>query len=116
VVQGCDVVVNAAAWTAVDAAEAKEPAAFAVNAVGARNVALAAREADARSAGYAGDPNVPMGVLVGAIVEMKRWWRFWTCEVVGLAEAMTVGSDQWSPRMLLPSAEQVLQMSTWAVV
>jgi dTDP-4-dehydrorhamnose reductase len=48
VVQGYDVVVNAAAWTAVDAAEAQEPAAFAVNAVGARNVALAAREAGAR--------------------------------------------------------------------
>jgi dTDP-4-dehydrorhamnose reductase len=45
---GYDVVVNAAAWTAVDAAEAQEPAAFAVNAVGARNVALAAREAGAR--------------------------------------------------------------------
>ena len=46
--EGYDVVVNAAAWTAVDAAEATEPAAFAVNAVGARNVALAAREAGAR--------------------------------------------------------------------
>ena len=46
--EGYDVVVNAAAWTAVDAAEAQEPAAFAVNAVGARNVALAAREAGAR--------------------------------------------------------------------
>jgi len=43
-----DVVVNAAAWTVVDAAEAQEPAAFAVNAVGARNVALAARQAGAR--------------------------------------------------------------------
>jgi dTDP-4-dehydrorhamnose reductase len=49
VVQGYDVVVNAAAWTVVDTAEAKEPAAFAVNAVGARNVALAAREAGART-------------------------------------------------------------------
>jgi len=29
------------------------------------------RSADARSAGYAGDPNVPMGVLVGTIGEMK---------------------------------------------
>jgi len=48
VVQGYDVVVHAAAWTTVDAAEAQEAAAFAVNAVGARNVALAAREAGAR--------------------------------------------------------------------
>jgi dTDP-4-dehydrorhamnose reductase len=48
-VRGHDVVVNAAAWTAVDAAEADEPGAFAVNALGARNVALAAREAGART-------------------------------------------------------------------
>lgn len=47
-IDGFDVVVNAAAWTAVDAAEADEAAAFAVNAVGAHNVALAARDAGAR--------------------------------------------------------------------
>jgi len=47
---------------------------------------------------------------------MKRWWRFWTWEVVGLAEAMTAGPDQRSPQILLPSAEQVLQTSTRAVV
>ena len=38
---GADVVVNAAAWTDVDGAEAHEAAAFAVNAVGAANVARA---------------------------------------------------------------------------
>lgn len=47
--RGHDVVVNAAAWTAVDAAEDDEAGAFAVNALGARNVALAAREAGART-------------------------------------------------------------------
>lgn len=47
-VAGADVVVNAAAYTAVDAAEDDEPAAFALNAVGARNVARAAREVGAR--------------------------------------------------------------------
>lgn len=45
---GADIVVNAAAYTAVDAAESDEAAAFGLNAVGARNVARAAREAGAR--------------------------------------------------------------------
>lgn len=47
-VQNVDVIVNCAAWTAVDAAEDSEAAAFAVNAVGAANLARAAREAGAR--------------------------------------------------------------------
>jgi dTDP-4-dehydrorhamnose reductase len=42
------VVVNCAAWTAVDDAETHEPGAFAINATGARNVALACAEAGAR--------------------------------------------------------------------
>lgn len=41
VVAGHDFVVNVAAWTAVDEAESHEPAAFAVNAVGAANLARA---------------------------------------------------------------------------
>src|SRR5665811_2157307 len=40
-VAGHDFVVNVAAWTAVDEAETQEPAAFAVNAVGAANLARA---------------------------------------------------------------------------
>lgn len=48
-VAGADAVVNLAAWTAVDAAEAEEPAAFAVNAVGAAHVARSARAAGARA-------------------------------------------------------------------
>ncbi len=47
-VAGHDVVVNCAAWTAVDAAEEREADAFAVNATGAANVARAARLAGSR--------------------------------------------------------------------
>lgn len=48
VVGGHDVVVNCAAFTGVDAAEAQEPDAFAVNAVGAANLARATRRHGAR--------------------------------------------------------------------
>jgi len=46
-VEGADVVVNAAAWTDVDGAESDEAGAFAVNAVGAANVARACAEVGA---------------------------------------------------------------------
>jgi dTDP-4-dehydrorhamnose reductase len=45
VLADADIVVNAAAWTAVDAAEAHERDAFAINAVGTANVARASRRA-----------------------------------------------------------------------
>lgn len=47
-VAGHDVIVNVAAFTAVDAAETAEATAFAVNAVGAANLALAATAAGAK--------------------------------------------------------------------
>ena len=47
-VRGHDVVVHCAAWTAVDDAETHEAQAFAVNAVGAANVARACAAAGAR--------------------------------------------------------------------
>lgn len=48
VAEGADVVVNCAAYTAVDQAESDEPAAFAVNAVGAANLATEASRVGAR--------------------------------------------------------------------
>lgn len=47
-VQGFDVVLNCAAYTAVDPAESDEATAFAVNAVGAASLAVACRDTDAR--------------------------------------------------------------------
>lgn len=43
-----DVVVNCAAWTAVDDAEEKEPAALAINGDGPKNVAIVCKEIDAK--------------------------------------------------------------------
>jgi dTDP-4-dehydrorhamnose reductase len=48
IVDGHDIVVNCAAWTAVDEAETREPEAFAVNAVGAQSLARAAAAHGAR--------------------------------------------------------------------
>lgn len=66
-VVGFDVVMNCAAWTAVDDAETQEGQAFTVNAVGAQNLAAAARAAGARlvqiSTDYvfSGDATEPYG-------------------------------------------------------
>ena len=66
-VAGFDVVVNCAAWTAVDDAEEAEPLAFDVNAVGAAHLARATKLAGARliqvSTDYvfSGDANHPYG-------------------------------------------------------
>ncbi|EAP96897.1 dTDP-4-dehydrorhamnose reductase [Janibacter sp. HTCC2649] len=67
-VEGHDVVANLAAWTAVDDAESHEGAAFAVNALGAANVAAACERSSARlvhvSTDYvfSGDTSTPYAV------------------------------------------------------
>src|SRR3712207_2826181 len=62
-----EAVINCAAWTDVDGAEANEDAAFAVNAAGAGNVAEAAAQAGARvvypSTDYVFDGDNPDGYV-----------------------------------------------------
>ncbi|WP_448629943.1 dTDP-4-dehydrorhamnose reductase [Cellulomonas soli] len=66
-VQGVDVVANCAAWTAVDAAEEREPEAFAVNGLGPAYLAAAAARAGARMVQvstdyvFGGDASTPYG-------------------------------------------------------
>ncbi|MCX6416723.1 MAG: dTDP-4-dehydrorhamnose reductase [Actinobacteria bacterium] len=48
VLTGFDVVINCAAWTAVDDAEEKEPAALAINGDGPKNVAVVCKEISAK--------------------------------------------------------------------
>jgi dTDP-4-dehydrorhamnose reductase len=65
IVSGFDVVVNCAAWTAVDDAEEKEPAALAINGTGPKHVAEACKQTGAKlihiSTDYvfSGDANSP---------------------------------------------------------
>src|SRR3954451_12685591 len=54
-VRGHDVVVNCAAWTNVDAAEAQEGAAFEINATGPQVLARAARGVGARLVHFSTD-------------------------------------------------------------
>ncbi|MFW5475062.1 dTDP-4-dehydrorhamnose reductase [Knoellia sp. CPCC 206450] len=67
-VEGHDVVANLAAWTAVDDAESAEADAFAVNAVGAANLASACARSGARMVHvstdyvFAGDSTIPYAV------------------------------------------------------
>lgn len=67
-VDGHDVVANLAAWTAVDDAETREPEAFAVNAVGAANIATACSHSGARMVHvstdyvFSGDATTPYAV------------------------------------------------------
>jgi dTDP-4-dehydrorhamnose reductase len=66
-VEGHDVVVNSAAWTAVDAAEEHEAEAFAVNATGVANIARACDIAAARLVHVSSDYVFGGGVFGGGV-------------------------------------------------
>lgn len=100
-VAGHDVVVNCAAWTAVDDAEAKEAAAFAVNAVGPANLARACAAAGARlvhvSTDYvfAGDATRPYPTDA-PIAPIGAYGR-------------TKAAGEWAVRAELPAAHWILR-------
>ena len=96
-----DIVVNVAAWTAVDAAESQEAGAFAVNAVGAANLARACSAAGARmlqvSTDYvfAGDADSPYAEDA-PLAPRSAYGR-------------TKGAGEWAVRTYLPSASWVVR-------
>jgi dTDP-4-dehydrorhamnose reductase len=100
-VTGHDIVVNAAAWTAVDDAETHEGQAFAVNAVGAANLA---RACSAVGAGmvqvstdyvFAGDATTPYAENT-ALAPRSAYGR-------------TKAAGEWAVRTYLPSASWVVR-------
>jgi len=100
-VAGHDVVVNAAAWTAVDDAETHEAQAFSVNAVGAANLARACSTAGARMVQvstdyvFAGDSITPYAEDA-ALAPRSAYGR-------------TKGAGEWAVRAHLPSASWVVR-------
>jgi dTDP-4-dehydrorhamnose reductase len=100
-VSGHDVVVNAAAWTAVDDAESNESGAFAVNAVGAANLARACSVAGARmvqiSTDYVFAGDAPSPYVEDAPLAPRS------------AYGRTKGAGEWAVRAHLPSASWVVR-------
>jgi dTDP-4-dehydrorhamnose reductase len=100
-VSGHDFVVNVAAWTAVDEAESHEAQAFAVNAVGAANLAHACSVAGARmlqvSTDYvfSGEANSPYAEDA-PLAPRSAYGR-------------TKGAGEWAVRTYLPSASWVVR-------
>jgi dTDP-4-dehydrorhamnose reductase len=100
-VSGHDIVVNTAAWTAVDDAESHEAGAFAVNAVGAANLARACSVAGARmvqvSTDYVfpGDADIPYPEDA-SLAPRSAYGR-------------TKAAGEWAVGMYLPSASWVVR-------
>jgi dTDP-4-dehydrorhamnose reductase len=100
-VTGHDIVVNAAAWTAVDDAETHEAQAFAINAVGAANLARACSVVGARMVQvstdyvFAGDGRAPYAEDA-ALAPQSAYGR-------------TKAAGEWAVRTHLPSASWVVR-------
>ena len=98
---GHEIVVNVAAWTAVDDAETHEAQAFSVNAVGAANLARACSVAGARMVQvstdyvFAGDATCPYAE--DAPLEPRS------------AYGRTKAAGEWAVRTYLPSASWVVR-------
>lgn len=94
-----DVVVNCAAWTAVDDAETSEPQAFAINATGAANVAAACRERDIAlvhiSTDYVFDGSADSPYAESALQQPRT------------AYGRTKCAGEWAVRSLYPDASIV---------
>jgi len=101
VVAGHDLVVNVAAWTAVDHAETHEAEAFAVNALGAANLARACSTAGARMVQvstdyvFAGDATRPYAE--DAPLSPRS------------AYGRTKGAGEWAVRTHLPDASWIVR-------
>ena len=100
-VAGHDIVVNAAAWTAVDEAETHEGQAFSVNAIGAANLARACSASGARMVQvstdyvFAGDATSPYAEDA-PLAPRSAYGR-------------TKGAGEWAVRTYLPSTSWVLR-------
>ena len=100
-VAGHDLVVNVAAWTAVDEAETHEAQAFSVNAVGAANLAHACSAAGARMVQistdyvFSGDATSPYAEDA-PLAPRSAYGR-------------TKGAGEWAVRTHLPSASWVVR-------
>jgi len=101
IVAGHDLVVNVAAWTAVDEAESHEAQAFSVNAVGAANLARASSVARARMVQvstdyvFAGDATTPYAEDA-PLAPRSAYGR-------------TKAAGEWAVRTHLPSASWVVR-------
>ncbi|HYY09902.1 MAG TPA: dTDP-4-dehydrorhamnose reductase [Kineosporiaceae bacterium] len=102
-VPGHDVVVHCAAWTAVDDAETHEPEAFAVNAVGAANVARACAASGARLV------HVSTDYVFGEPTGAPAPWREDAPVAPRSAYGRTKAAGEWAVRALLPDRHWVLR-------
>ena len=100
-VAGHDIVVNAAAWTAVDEAETHEAQAFSVNAIGAANLARACSASGARMVQvstdyvFGGDATSPYAEDA-PLAPRSAYGR-------------TKGAGEWAVRTYLPSTSWVVR-------
>ena len=105
-VAGHDVVVNCAAWTAVDDAETHEREAFAVNATGAATLARACRRHGARMVHISTDY-----VFGGDMPEPRRPYASDDPVSPSTAYGRSKAAGEWAVRAELPDSHWILRTS-----